>query len=121
MADIWDRVNEAIDTDPLQLRAIVTELLARAEHAEEGAQLSSERLGEVRTERDALADEMDDMEGVISDLGVVRLQLQDAIGRVRALADQWVAQADVADDPHGLVPVLATVGRTVLAALDGGE
>jgi hypothetical protein len=33
-ADIWARVDEAIDTDPLQLRDIVAELLARAEKAE---------------------------------------------------------------------------------------
>lgn len=34
MADIWARVDEAIDTDPLQLRDIVAELLRRAEKAE---------------------------------------------------------------------------------------
>lgn len=39
--DIWTRVDEAIDTDPLKLRGIVAELLARAEHAE--AELSSRR------------------------------------------------------------------------------
>jgi hypothetical protein len=33
-ADIWARVDEAIDTNPLQLRDIVGELLARAEQAE---------------------------------------------------------------------------------------
>lgn len=33
-ADIWARVDEAIDTDPLQLRGIVAELLARAVKAE---------------------------------------------------------------------------------------
>lgn len=34
MIDIWARVDEAIDTDPLLLRGIVGELLARAEAAE---------------------------------------------------------------------------------------
>jgi hypothetical protein len=36
MSDIWARVDEAIDTDPLQLRDIVAELLSRAETAEAG-------------------------------------------------------------------------------------
>lgn len=41
MTDIWARVDEAIDTDPLQLRDIVAEVLRRAEYAE--GQLSSLR------------------------------------------------------------------------------
>jgi chromosome segregation ATPase len=39
--DVWARVDEAIDTDPLLLRGIVAEVLARAEHAE--GELSSLR------------------------------------------------------------------------------
>jgi hypothetical protein len=102
----------------------------RAEHAEEGAQLSSERLAEVRTERDALADEMDDMEGVITDLGVVRLQLQeerDALKAARCpscdhLAEHhqpegcWYAVTTGAIDLDLVCP--CTVPDT---ALDGGE
>lgn len=44
--DIWSRVDEAIDTDPLLLRGIVAELLARAEAAE--GQLSARREHETR-------------------------------------------------------------------------
>lgn len=54
MADIWARVDEAIDTDPLQLRGIVAELLAHVEHAEGAAVVNRERTNEFRQERDAL-------------------------------------------------------------------
>jgi multidrug resistance efflux pump len=46
--------------------------------------------------------------------------LKAAIERVRTIADQWIAQA-VDNDQDELVPVLANVGRTILAALAAPE
>ncbi|MCO6011443.1 hypothetical protein NE236_41490 [Actinoallomurus purpureus] len=52
MSDIWTRVDEAIDTDPLQLRDIVAEVLSRAERAEQEAERLRGELATAREERD---------------------------------------------------------------------
>jgi ribonuclease D len=44
--------------------------------------------------------------------------LKATVQRVQSIAGQWVAQAAAADDGDELVPVLANVGRTILAALN---
>lgn len=102
--DIWARVDEAIDTDPLQLRGIVADLLARVEHAEDAAQLHGERADRWRRERDA-----------------IKASVAEAVKLIQG----WMTPgAPVFDPGHaGEVEALLkkTIGERTIAALGGGE
>lgn len=90
MSDIWARVDEAIDTDPLQLRDIVAELLARAAKAEAG-------LAEARAELAELRDLRVGLKQLTTDSGGIDMSLHMAHDMMRALVAAFVK---ILDEPR---------------------
>jgi ABC-type transporter Mla subunit MlaD len=125
VADIWARVDEAIDTDPLQFRGIVAELLARAEHAEGAAQVNRERANEFRQERDALKAAMERVRRAVVDVYGEDYAGEDAVFEVerlfRHLAEHETNVQRILQAKNGAIEQAEAERDALKAAIETGE
>lgn len=125
--DIWARVDQAIDTDPLQLRNIVAELLARATHAENELaalrdhrarwQTEHARAERLTAERNAAHNRIAALDANGAELLTRAEQAEAAIERARTA----VHIDDRSEDTTDLQRGYRTCAERALNALDGDK